>query len=135
MLAGGSESILIVEDDPIVRETAVDTLTGLGYRVVAAGSLEQAKTALGCSAFDLLFTDYILPHGMTGDDVAAYALKAQPDIAILYTSGYQRDKPSQDMSSATEVSLIGKPYRKAQLAKSIRRLLDAHASKPKRSTV
>jgi len=132
--AGGNESILIVEDDPIVRATALDTLTGLGYRAVAAGSVEQAKFELHRSTFDLLFTDYILPAGTTGDDVAAYARKTQPGIAVLYTSGYQRDKSAQDMRSVTEVSLIGKPYRKGQLAKTIRQLLDAHQSNPKRST-
>ena len=114
-----------LEDDRIVRETAVDMLSNLGYRTTVAGNLEQAKTELDTAAIDLLFTDYILPNGNTGDDVAAYAQKVKPDIAILYTSGYPRDKLKQDMSLSGNVTLIAKPFQIHALASAVRQVLDA----------
>ncbi len=131
---GGSERVLIVEDDRIVRETATDMLASFGYRTVATSRLEEARSELDRSKFDLLFTDFILPGGVTGDDVAAYARSAQPDIAVLYTSGYPRDKLKLDLLLTDDIRLIGKPYPKEALGAAVRQLLDAHQSKPKRST-
>jgi CheY-like chemotaxis protein len=133
-VVGGSECILVVEDDRIVRETAVDMLTSLGYRTVVAESLEQAQIELAGATFDLLFTDYILPDGMTGDDVAAHARRTWPEIVVLYTSGYPRDKLNRNMMRASNITLLAKPYRRETLAAVIRQLLDARQSKPKRST-
>jgi signal transduction histidine kinase len=121
----GKEHVLIVEDDRIVRETAVDMLSNLGYRTTVAGNLEQAKIELDTANIDLLFTDYILPDGKTGDDVVAYAQKVKPDIAILYTSGYPRDKLKQDMSLPSNVTLIAKPFQMHALASAVRQVLDA----------
>jgi signal transduction histidine kinase/HAMP domain-containing protein len=133
-LVGGNERILIIEDDPIVRGTAVDMLTGLGYRTTVASDAEQAKAELDRSSFDLLFTDVILPGGMNGVDVAVYARTAQPGIAILYTSGYPRDRLN-DIILTSESKLIGKPYRKDALATAIRKSLGSPQSNPKRSAV
>jgi signal transduction histidine kinase/HAMP domain-containing protein len=131
---GGSESLLVVEDDRIVRETAVDMLSSLGYRVVAVGSVEEARREIDRSEFALLFTDYILADGQTGDDIAAYAQRMRPDMAILYTSGYPRDKLSRDMLLADDIALIAKPYLKGVLAGAVRQALDGGQSQPKRST-
>ncbi|MDO9417812.1 ATP-binding protein [Pararhizobium sp.] len=131
---GGSESILIVEDDRIVRETAVDILSDLGYQTVAAATADQAIIELNRGHFDLLFTDYILPDGRTGDDVAAYAQNHCPDTAILYTSGYPRDKLAREVPLGSDVMLIAKPYPKATLASAIRQALDSRQSQSKRST-
>ncbi len=133
-VVGGSEHILVVEDDPIVRGTVVDMLTGLGYRTVVANDAEQAKAELDHSTFDLLFTDVLLPRGMTGDAVAAHARKAQPGIVVLYTSGYPCDRLKDDMLLTSETRLIGKPYGKEALAAVLRELLETRQSNPKRST-
>jgi signal transduction histidine kinase/HAMP domain-containing protein len=120
---GGSEHLLVVEDDPIVRGTTVDMLAALGYRIVVANDAEQAMAELGRSTFDLLLTDVLLPGGMTGEDVAAHARKVQPGIAILYTSGYPRDRLKDEMLLTSDARLIGKPYRKEALAAVLRQLL------------
>ena len=132
-VAGGSERLLIVEDDPTVRATAVDMLTDLGYRTMVASDAAKAKVELNRSTFDLLFTDVILPNGMTGDDVAAYACKVQPNIKILYTSGYPHDRLTNDKLLACDARLIGKPYRRETLAAVLRQLLDPLQSNPNRS--
>jgi signal transduction histidine kinase/ActR/RegA family two-component response regulator len=124
-MMGGKEHVLIVEDDRIVRETAVDMLSNLGYRTTVAEGLEQAKIELDTGKIDLVFTDYILPDGKTGDDVAAYAQKVKPDIAILCTSGYPRDKLRQDMSLSSNFMLIAKPFQIHALAHAVRQVLDA----------
>jgi signal transduction histidine kinase/HAMP domain-containing protein/ActR/RegA family two-component response regulator len=134
VVQGGGERVLIVEDDSTVRETVTDVLKSLGYQTVAVGSVEQARTELERSSFDLVFTDYMLPDGMNGGDVATYAQGLQPNIAVLYTSGFPRDRLACDEPQTDPVKLIGKPYRKETLAGAIRQLIDARQSNPTRST-
>ncbi len=131
---GGAEYLLVVEDDPIVRETVADMLTSLGYRTVVTGDAEEAKIELDRSTFDLLFTDVMLTGGLNGVDIAAYARDVQPDIAVLYTSGHPPGRLEQDMVLGSDVRLLGKPYRKEALAAALRSLLEGRHSKPKRST-
>lgn len=133
-VSGGQERLLVVEDDPIVRETVLEMLGGLGYKTEVASGVEQAREALRAGDFDLLFTDVMLPGGMTGVDIADYARKLQPDIAVLYTSGHPRDRLNDNLMLGSDVRLLSKPYRVEVLAASLRALLDARQSNPIRST-
>lgn len=121
---GAGERILIVEDDRLVRETAVDMLSGLGYATATAEGLAEAKARLDRARFDLVLTDWLLSRGETGDSVAAYAETAQPGIGVLYTSGYPREKLQSDRQPPAGIELIAKPYRKEVLAAAIRRALE-----------
>lgn len=118
------ESILIVEDDRLVRDTTADMLLSLGYSITAVATIDEARKALDDDRFDLLFTDFVLSEGVTGDDVAACARSADPQIAVLYTSGYPRDKLRDELQVGLDINLIGKPFSKAALATAIRGLLD-----------
>ena len=133
-VVGGSERLLVVEDDPIVRQTVVEMLAGLGYRTRVAVDVGQARAALEAEDFDLLFTDVMLPGGMTGVDIADYARTLQPGIAVLYTSGHPRDRLNDSLTLGGDVRLLGKPYRIEVLAGSLRSLLDARQSNPTGST-
>lgn len=133
-VVGGRERLLVVEDDPIVRETVVEMLGSLGYRTRVAAGIGQARAALEAEEFDLLFTDVMLPDGMTGVDIAEYARVLQPGIAVLYTSGHPRDRLNDSLTLGGDVRLLGKPYRVETLAASLRTLLDDRQSSPTRST-
>ena len=133
-VTGNGEYLLIVEDDPILRETVIEMLSGLGYRTRVVIDAAEAEAALDTESFDLLFTDVMLPGGMTGVDIADYARARQPGIAVLYTSGHPRDRLNDSLTLGSDVRLLGKPYRVETLAAALRTLLDARQSSPTRST-
>ena len=120
------EFVLIVEDDPDVRQLANSMLKSLGYRTMTA---EDAGTALNILAAEpeivLLFTDIILPGGMNGADLAQLANERYPGLKILYTSGYTENANIHE--SGTETRLISKPYRKTDLARKLRQVLDGES--------
>ncbi|MBI3438392.1 MAG: PAS domain S-box protein [Proteobacteria bacterium] len=125
----GGESILVVEDDPFVRGYAVAALEGLGYNVrVAANGPEALLRLNGHDHIDLLFTDVVMPGGMSGWDLARKANELCPGIKVLLTSGY-----ALDTLIATGRALQGgemilmKPYRKADLAWRVRQTLTSDA--------
>ena len=99
-LPTGTETILLVEDDALVRSYATAQLGALGYKVVSAENARQAIEAIerGCAP-DLLFTDMIMPGGMNGRELADQVLARRPGLKVLYTSGYAHgamDGPPQD---------------------------------------
>ena len=108
-----------------MRETAVDILSNLGYTTSVAENLERAKDQLDTWKFDLVFTDYMLPDGKTGVDVATYLKQISPDTAILYISGHPLDKLRQDPLLSMEAVVIAKPFRRQELAAAIRQLIDS----------
>jgi len=120
------ELVLIVEDNPDVRQLANSMLKNLGYRTLIA---EDAGTALNVLAaqpsIDLLFTDIILPGGMNGVDLAKLAGERYPGLKILYTSGYTENANIHGI--AKESYLISKPYRKMDLARKLRQALEGSA--------
>jgi PAS domain S-box-containing protein len=120
---GGTERILVVEDDPAVRLTAVDMLTALGYRAVPAASAEEALVLLDGAAFDLLFTDVILTGGMNGPALVAFAKAKQPSLHVLFCSGYARDFLVESASLPLDIHFIQKPYQKPLLATQLRNIL------------
>ena len=124
--ARGSERVLVVEDDPAVLAMAVETLEGLGYQVTTANTAAAAlKRLKGRKAFDLLFSDVVMPGGVNGVELAHMAREARPGLKVLLTSGYVGDEAA---SWANEFPLIDKPYLAPALASKIRVVLDADAS-------
>jgi CheY-like chemotaxis protein len=123
--SGGSERILLVEDDATVLALTLDMLTGLGYRVMTATNAAAAlKRLKGRKRFDLLFSDVVMPGGMNGVELARQARGVYPDLKVLLTSGYVGDEA---LSWANAFPMIDKPYARQALLDQIRALLDLDA--------
>lgn len=116
---GHGQHILLVEDDPLVRETAADMLLSLGYRVRMVSELRTACDALEAARYDLLFTDMLLPEGMTGLDVAREAGMRQPGLPVLFASGYMQVEGTGALRLPEGATLLRKPYRKSELARAV----------------
>ncbi len=124
-LPGGDESILLVEDDELVRGFVSRSLDQLGYRVMPVADGPAAIATLrGDQRFDLLLTDVVLPAGMSGRQVADAVLKLQPDIKVLYTSGYSDNAITHQGRLDPDVAFLSKPFSQAQLAAKVREVLD-----------
>lgn len=122
--ATGSETILVVEDDGLVRHHVTDLLAGLGYRVLTADSGETALEVLrGGEEVDLMFTDVVMPGGMNGRELAERARALRPDLPILFTSGYARNAIVHHGRLDPGVHLLVKPYRRQELAAKVRQVL------------
>ncbi|MDA9525246.1 ATPase [Bradyrhizobium sp. CCBAU 11434] len=122
---GGQETILVVEDDPLVQGYVIAQLGGLGYKTLIASDAEAALALVDQGAeFDLLFTDVVMPGGMNGRELAEAVLERRPGMKVLYTSGYT-DEFVHDGRLDTGVALLRKPYRRADLAQMIREVLSA----------
>ncbi len=122
---GGGETILVVEDNPDVRRLVLRQLRDLGYEVIEAANGPQALTILDEGAtIDLLFTDVVMPGGMTGRQLAEAAKTRRPNLKTLFTSGYTEDSILRLGKLDPGVRLLSKPYRKHELATRIRESLD-----------
>ncbi|KJC35306.1 histidine kinase [Bradyrhizobium sp. LTSP857] len=122
---GGSETILIVEDDELVRGYVVAQLKNLGYRTMTAANGPDALALLNEHVtFDLLFTDVIMPGGMNGRELADAVTRQRPGVAVLYMSGYPDAAMTHDGRLDPDITLLSKPYRPAELARLIRKVLD-----------
>jgi CheY-like chemotaxis protein len=122
----GDETILIVEDDVLLRAYVVIQVRGLGYRTLVAGDAREALAIIdGSEQIDLLFTDIVMPGAMNGRQLAIEALNRRPLLKVLYTTGYARDAVILGGGLNTDVLLLAKPYRKVELAKMIRAALTA----------
>jgi PAS domain S-box-containing protein len=120
-LSTGNETILIVEDDTLVRDFVATQLRGLGYKTVAtANSREALLHVESGEPFDLLFTDVIMPGGMNGPELADQVARLRPDAKVLYTSGYTDNAIMHHGRLGEGVLLLSKPYRKSQLAQMVR---------------
>jgi PAS domain S-box-containing protein len=120
---GQSQTILVVEDSEDVRTLAESHLVMLGYRVVAAESGERALEILeDGGGIDLLFTDIVMPGGISGLELADQVAKRWPDLPILITTGYNDDLVA-DIPRGTALDVIGKPYRRTELADRVRAAL------------
>ena len=120
----GHEAILVVEDDRMVRDYVVAQLRGLGYKTTAAASGAEALAMIDAGAVpDLLFTDIIMPGGMNGRELADAARGRYPDLKVLFTSGYTESAIVHHGRLDAGVHLLAKPYRKADLARMIRRAI------------
>jgi len=123
-VAGGHETIMVVEDDVLVRNFVVTQLQGLGYKTIDAADSRAAMIHVEDGApFDLLFTDVIMPGGMSGRQLADEITKRRPGLKVLYTSGYTDNAIVHHGRLDEGVLLLTKPYRKTQLAQMVRRAL------------
>lgn len=122
---GRGETVLVVEDEPGVRRLATELLRRLGYRVTAAGDARSALAALqGEAKFDLLLTDIVLPGGMSGIQLATEAQSRNSDLKVLLVSGYATSNLAAAMSRDRTPMILNKPFRKADLARAMREVLD-----------
>lgn len=123
-VVGGTETVLVVEDDPVVQATAVDMLSGLGYQVLKAMDGQGALTILQSGVpIDLLFTDVVMPGPVRSPELARLAKQLFPDIEVLFTSGYTQNAIVHGGRLDPGVELISKPYRREDLARKIRHML------------
>lgn len=124
-LPRGEETIMLVEDEVAVRETAALLLRSLGYRVLEANDGSKAMDLLDAHAdVDLLFTDIVMPGGMNGVQLAQKAQQLLPSLKVLYTTGYTVSGRSANGLSPDSPDVLTKPYRKKELAHKVRELLD-----------
>ncbi len=127
-LANG-EVILLVEDDPVIRKLVIRLLTMLGYEVLDA---EDGPTALRTIAqaprIELLFTDIVLPNGMTGVELAQQARRHHPNLKVLFMSGYTKNALTHSGVPYEGIHLLSKPFQRDELCAAIQRVL--HESSP-----
>ena len=124
----GTETILVVEDDEAVRETAVSLLRDLGYRVLQAPDARSALSVIESGvSLDLLFTDVVMPGTMRSPELAAKARQRMPDLAVLFTSGYTENSIVHAGRLDEGVELLSKPYTQEALALKVRQVLSSRA--------
>ncbi len=123
-LARGDELILLVEDDGLVRSHATRLLQSLGYRVLpAANGPEALEIARGERTIDLLFTDVMMPGGMSGPELALHIRKVRPNLRVLFTSGYTDNAIVHFGRVDPGTALLHKPYDRRRLAEKIQQAL------------
>jgi signal transduction histidine kinase len=122
---GHGETVLVVEDEPAVREHSVTSLRELGYRVLAAGDGHAALRILARERdIEILFTDVGLPGGMTGRQLAEAARVLRPNLKVLYTTGYARNAIVHGGVLDPGTELLPKPFSYGALAAKVRTVLD-----------
>ena len=124
-LPRGSATVLVVEDEPAVREIAVVILKDLGYRVLEAGDGEEGQRVFGLNAgsIDLLLTDVVLPGKVRGRELAERIVAMRPQVRVLFMSGYTENSIVHHGRLDDGVHLIGKPFKREQLAQKIAEVL------------
>ncbi|WLI88131.1 PAS domain S-box protein [Massilia sp. R2A-15] len=123
-ITGGSETILVAEDDDDVRETVVELLGEMGYRVLKANDAASALAIISSGMpIDLLFTDVVMPGPLRSPELARKARELLPQLAVLFTSGYTENAIVHGGRLDAGVELLGKPYTRAALAQKIRHVL------------
>jgi CheY-like chemotaxis protein len=126
-VAGGSETILVVEDEAPLRELVVEILQQYGYQTIEATSgahaLEVWKT--NREIIDLVLTDVMMPEGVSGRDLAERVLIENPQMKVIYTSGYPMDVLGRDFFQKEGVTFLQKPYHPQTLARVVRQCLDS----------
>jgi signal transduction histidine kinase/DNA-binding response OmpR family regulator len=124
-VVGGHETILVVEDDAGVRAAVVDILSDLGYSVLKAESADQGLAVISSGArIDLLFTDVVMPGPINTREFARRAQEMRPGLKVLFTSGYTQNAIVHNGRLDDDAYLLSKPYRKDDLARKLRSLLD-----------
>jgi len=126
VMEGDSETILVVEDDPMVRTSVTKQLHALGYKTIQAANAAEALAIVDDgAAFDLLFTDVIMPGPMNGRQLAEEVAKRRSALKVLFTSGYTENAMVHHGRLDPGVLLLAKPYRRAELARMVRVALAA----------
>jgi len=123
----GNEVVLVVEDESDVRDIALAFLRSLGYRAISVGDADTALRRLrDDGSIDVLFSDIVLGTGMNGIELAREARRLRPDLPVLLTSGYEHAAREETGDDAHGFAVLQKPYRREELATSIRAALDPH---------
>jgi two-component system cell cycle sensor histidine kinase/response regulator CckA len=123
---GGNETILLLEDDTAVRSSMHTVLSSLGYRVLEAAT---GAEALGVwrqhsAEIDLLLTDLVLPGGLTGRELAEQLLQHDPELKVIYSSGYSAEIVSKHIILEEGINFLSKPFETRKLAQTVRNRLD-----------
>lgn len=125
---GGSETILVVEDDEEVRDSVVAMLSDLGYRILKAKNADSALTVIDSGVhIDLLFTDVVMPGKLRSPELARKAVQRLPGIGVLFTSGYTENSIVHGGRLDDGVELLTKPYTREALARRVRHVLSNRA--------
>lgn len=127
LIRGGKETILIVEDEPLLRELAQSILVSCGYHIHAARSGRQALEIWEQQqgAVDLLLTDMVMPEGVSGVELAERLLARKPALKVIFASGYTVDGVSEAFLARNNARFMHKPYTRATLALTVRQALDS----------
>ena len=123
---GGHETVLVVEDEPVLRDMAHLILQDCGYRVLEAGSGAEALQVWERhpEGIDLIVTDVVMPGGMSGREMAIKLLASHPQLKIIFTSGYNVEETNTDFFRRGGAVFLQKPYTRTTLAKVVRECLD-----------
>jgi two-component system cell cycle sensor histidine kinase/response regulator CckA len=126
-LRGNGETILVVEDEPVLRDLAQLILQDCGYRVVQAASGVEALTVWQRhqGAIDLLLTDVVMPDGLSGKDLAESLIGYKPALKVIFTSGYNVDDLGTEFIQNNRSHFLQKPYSRFTVAKAVRDCLNA----------
>jgi PAS domain S-box-containing protein len=125
-VTGGTEAILIVEDDDTVRATTADMLADLGYQVLRARDANSAIAIIESGvAIDLLFTDVVMPGAFGATELARRAQERLPGLPVLFTSGYTENAIIHGGRLEQGVELLSKPFTQDELARKLRKILAA----------
>ena len=135
MLHSGTETILLVEDEQSVRAVASEILQSSGYTVIEArGGEEELRDFEKCgSGIDLLLTDVVMPR-MKGPELAGRLVDADPELKVIYMSGYNEETILGRKVAGNASVLIQKPFSPQTLARKVREVLDGAASEASRHT-
>jgi two-component system, cell cycle sensor histidine kinase and response regulator CckA len=126
----GTETILIVEDEPMLREMARTILENSGYRILEASSGKEALDVWNqrTGPVDLLLTDMMMPEGVSGMELAERLLSLQPGLKVVFTSGYTAQEVSPEVLARNRAHFLQKPFSHANLASIVRECLDKHGT-------
>ena len=124
---GGTETILVVEDEQPVRELVCSLLQGRGYQVLEAATGPKALAVWSAhkETIDLLLTDIVMPERMNGWELAEILWAERPDLKVIFTSGYSNDAVGREFVMRCGKNYLAKPYHPEQLARVVRDRLDA----------
>ncbi|WP_321472567.1 PAS domain S-box protein [uncultured Paludibaculum sp.] len=126
-LPRGSGTVLVVEDDPFVRGYAVGCLESLGFRVMVASDGREALAKLHSSSseIDVLFSDVVMPGGISGWELAERAQDIKPSLRVLLTSGYPLETMNTRVPLSGRWAILNKPYRKSDLGRRLNQILES----------
>jgi DNA-binding NtrC family response regulator len=117
------ETILLVEDEPLIRELSRDMLERQGYRVILASNAKEAEQIGGnAGSFDLLITDAVMPN-ITGAELARRLRSSHPGLKVLFISGYADEPPERDDNRTDGAAFLQKPFSADSLGRKIRQML------------
>jgi DNA-binding response OmpR family regulator len=117
----GSATVLVVDDEPLLREVMTDFLESSGYRVVSAGTADETVAVLDHNDVDVVFTDVRMPGGMDGIGLARWIRDHRAHVRVLVTSGYTPD--AQQVAGLSNGPLIPKPYRPEDVVRRVQELI------------